>query len=183
MKKVMYKVAVLLCAGSLLTTSCVGSFGLFNKYAAWQKDLTKSKFVNAVVGFIMMPICSPICLLADVLVLNSIEFWSGSNPMAANGSIQKVLGRDGRYYAIKTTKNGYEVKDDQGQVTIFTHDEKSDSWSVTQNGETRELFRYAEDGQIQAVMQSGKTITISQDEAGLQQIRQAAWAENGYALR
>ena len=183
MKKVMYKVAVLLCAGSLLTTSCVGSFGLFNKYAAWQKDMTKSKFVNAVVGFVLMPICSPICLLVDAVVLNTIEFWSGSNPVAANGTIQKVLGRDGRYYAIKTTRTGYEVTDDKGVVTVFTHDAKSDSWSITQNGETRELFRYTEEGQIQAVMQSGKTITVSNDEAGLQQIRQVAWSEDCYALR
>ena len=181
MKKILFKGAVLLFAGSLLTTSCIGSFSLFNNYAAWQKDMSHSKFVNAVVGFILMPIASPICILVDSLVLNSIEFWTGTNPVADNGT-QKVLGRDGRYYAIKTTKHGYKVTDDQGKVTVFTHNAKTDSWSITQNGETRELFRYTQEGTIEATLSSGKTITVTQDEAGLQHVRQAVWADNCYAM-
>ena len=184
MKKITFKVAVLLIAGSLLTTSCfVGSYGLFNAYAKWQTNMSSSKFVNALVGFILGPIATSICSLADVLVVNSIEFWSGDNPVAANGATQKVLGRDGRYYTIRTTKDGYKVTDDQGLVTVFTHDATNDSWSMTQNGKTRPLFRYVEDGSIEATLSSGKTITVKQDEAGLQQVRQAVWSDNCYALR
>ncbi len=174
---------MLLFAGSLLTTSCIGSFSLFNQYASWQKDMTGNKFVNAIVGFILMPIASPICLLVDSVVLNTIEFWSGSNPVAANGSVQKVVGRDGRYYAIRSTRDGYEVTNDEGLVTVFTHDEQTDSWSITQNGVTRDLFRYTHEGAIEATLQSGKTVTISQDEAGLQQIRQSVWADNCFAMK
>lgn len=182
MKKISLKVAVVLLAGSVICSSCIGSFGLFNKYEKWQCSMTSSKIVNGIVGLILQPIVGSICLVADALVLNTIEFWSGSNPVASN-TIQQVKGQDGRYYAVKTTKNGYEVKAPTGEVTIFTHNEKDDSWSMTQNGVTKELFRFNADGTIQAVLQNGERIVVGNDEAGLQQVRDAVLNENCFALR
>ena len=117
------KVAVCLVAGSFLFSSCfVGSWGLFNKYADWQTHMTSNKFVNAVVGLVLGAICYPISTLVDALVLNTIEFWSGSNPVQANvGKTQQVMGQDGRYYAVTTLKNGYEVKAPTGEITYFYH--------------------------------------------------------------
>lgn len=143
MKKVNVKVAACLLAGALLYSSCIGSFSLFNSYAKWQCNMTNSKFVNAIVGFVLMPIVGSVTWIIDWVVLNTIEFWSGTNPMQANiGKTQQVLGGDGRYYAVTTTKNGYEVKAPSGEVSYFTYDKKTDAWTLTQNGETRELFRF-----------------------------------------
>ena len=58
MKKMNLKVVTCLVAGSLMFSSCfVGSYGLFNSYAKWQTNMTGNKFVNAIVGFIIGPIC------------------------------------------------------------------------------------------------------------------------------
>ena len=85
MKRISLKVAVCLLAGSFLFSSCfVGKYGLWNKYIDWQNHMTSNKFVNAIVGFILVPIVGSICTLCDVLVLNTIEFWSGDNPVASN---------------------------------------------------------------------------------------------------
>ena len=121
MKKINLKVAACLMAGATMYSSCyVGSYGLFNSYAKWQTHMTSSKFVNAIVGFIIGPIAGGVSLLIDTLVLNTIEFWSGSNPMQANiGKTQQVLGSDGRYYAVTTTKNGYEVKAPNGEMKLL----------------------------------------------------------------
>lgn len=181
MKKVSFKVAALLMAGALVCSSCIGSFALFNKYEKWQCNMTSSKIVNGVVGLILQPIVGGVCLVVDALVLNTIEFWSGSNPMAQ--STKQVMGSDGRLYVITTTKHGYEVTDGSNVVATFTHDDATDAWSVTQNGETRQLVRFVEDGRIQATMPSGATLTISQDEAGVQQLREAVWTDGCYALR
>ncbi|MBR0433862.1 MAG: DUF3332 domain-containing protein [Bacteroidaceae bacterium] len=183
MKKVCFSVATLMLAGSLLCTSCIGSFALFNKYEKWQCNMTDNKYVNAIVGFILQPIVGGICLFVDALVLNTIEFWSGDNPVAANNMPSKVMGTDGRYYAIKTTKKGYIVTSPEGLKTTFTHNDKDDSWSVTQNGVTRKLFRYGENGQIEAMMPSGRTITVTNDEAGVMQAQQAVWNDVSYAMR
>ena len=182
MKKICLSAACVLLAGSFLCSSCIGSFSLFNKYEKWQCNMTSNKYVNGIVGFILQPIVGGICLFVDSVVLNTIEFWTGSNPMAA-GQVKTVMGQDGRYYAIKTLKNGYEVKSPTGEKTLFIHNDQNDSWSMTQNGITKEIIRFNADGTIQATLQNGEKLTVSNDEAGLMQVREAVYNENCYALR
>ena len=182
MKKFSLRAAVVLLAGSFLCSSCIGSFSLFNKYEKWQCNMTSNKYVNGIVGLILQPIVGGICLFVDELVLNTIEFWTGSNPLAIN-QVQNVKGQDGRYYAVKTLKNGYEVKAPNGEVTLFIHDSKTESWSISQNGITREIVRFNADGTIQATLQSGEKMTVSNDEAGMMQVREAVYNDNCYALR
>ena len=181
MKKLSFKVAAVLVAGTLVCSSCIGSFGLFNKYEKWQCNMTSNKYVNGIVGLILQPIVGGICLTVDALVLNTIEFWTGDNPVAAN-TTQKVMGQDGLYYAVTTTKQGYEVKAPSGEVTRFIHNDKNDSWSMEQNGVTKEIFRFNADGTIQATLQNGQTLTVGADQAGLDQVREAVDA-NYFALR
>ena len=69
------KVAALFMAASLITSSCVGSFSLFNKLAHWNKDATNSKFLNEIIFLLISPAYA-VCSLVDVLVLNTIEFWT-----------------------------------------------------------------------------------------------------------
>ena len=175
MKKISLKVAACLLAGSFLFSSCfVGQYGLWNKYINWQNHMTSSKFVNAIVGFFLVPIVGGIANLVDVLVLNTIEFWSGDNPVASNiGKTQQVMGKDGRYYAVTTLKNGYEVKAPTGEITYFIHNAENDSWSVEQNGVQKELFRFNTDGTIQANV-NGETKNFTLNEAGVYEARMAA---------
>ena len=182
MKKMSLRAAVVLLAGSFLCSSCIGSFSLFNKYEKWQCNMTSNKYVNGIVGLILQPIVGGVCLFVDAVVLNTIEFWTGSNPMALN-KVQTVKGQDGRYYAVKTLKDGYEVKAPNGEITLFTHDSKTESWSISQNGVTKEIIRFNADGTIQATLQSGEKMTVSNDEAGMMQVREAVYNDNCYALR
>lgn len=181
MKKNILYVAIVLMAGSLLTTSCIGSFALFNKYEKWQCNMTSSKIANGIVGFILQPICAPVCGVVDALVLNTIEFWSGNNPLSASVT-REVIGSDGRLYAITKTSNGYQITDPEGVKTMLTHNEETDTWSLTMNGETRELFRFKEDGTIEAIMKNGQVITVTNDESGLQAMREAVWDGNCFAM-
>ena len=175
MKKVNLKVAVVLLAGSFLCSSCIGSFSLFNKYAKWQREMTNNKFVNAIVGFFLMPIVGSITMVVDWLVLNTIEFWSGDNPVASNvGKTQKVMGQDGRFYAVKTLKNGYEVKAPNGEVTLFTYNKEDNSWSMSQNGLTKEIFRFNEDGQSIKVEMNGESRDFTLNEQGVRDAEFAA---------
>jgi len=184
MRKNSLKVAACFMSVTLLFSSCfVGKFALFNSYAKWQTNMTNSKIVNAIVGFIIGPICSAVCFLADTLVLNSIEFWSGSNPISASiGTTKQVMGKDGQYYAVTTLKNGYEVKAPNGEVTNFIHNDADDSWSVEQNGIQQELFRYNADGTIRATV-NGKTLDFSLNEQGVYDARMAAGDGYFFAMR
>ena len=95
-------------ASSVLFSSCIGSFGLSNKLLDWNRNID-SKFVNELVfvAFWIVPVYE-ISALADILVLNSIEFWSGSNPMASIGEVKKVKGENGNYL-VETLENGYSI--------------------------------------------------------------------------
>ena len=98
MKKINLKMAatVMIC-GAFLLSSCVGSFGLHSKLVNWNQSIG-NKFVNELVYLAcnIIPVYG-VCYLADAVVINSIEFWSGSNPMASVGDIKKVKGENGDY--------------------------------------------------------------------------------------
>ncbi len=175
MKKIQLRVVVALLIGSCLFSSCIGSFSLFNKYAAWQKDMTDSKFINAIVGFVLMPIVGSITLFVDSIVLNTIEFWTGDNPVASNvGKTQNITGKDGLIYAVKTLRNGYEITSPNGDVTLLTYNKKKDSWYISQNGVTQELFQFNEDGKSIKTKINGTERDFSLNEQGVYEARMAA---------
>ena len=155
------KVSAVLLAATLLTSSCVGSFALFNKLAGWNKQATDNKFLNELI-FILISPAYAVCTFADVLVINSIEFWTGSNPMAQRvGETQEITGKDGKLYAVTTLRNGYKVKSPDGEVIKFKYDKKTNSWSKEEKGKIEELFRINDDGTIQARLQDGRSITVT----------------------
>ena len=175
MKKVTLKVATCLVAGGLLLNSCIGSYSLFHKYAQWELRMTDNKYLNAIIGFVLDIVCVPVTLMVDSLVLNTIEFWSGENPIASNvGKTQQVVGKDGRMYTVKNLKNGYEVTDSEGAVTLFTHNKKENSWSMTQNGVTQEIFRFNPDGKSISTIINGEQKDFSLNEQGVFEAQMSA---------
>lgn len=181
MRKFHSSVVACLMAGCILTTSCVGSFSLFNKYAAWQREMTSNKYVNGIVGFILLPIVGTVTLFIDSVILNTIEFWSGENPVASHvGKTQQMLGGDGVLYAVKTLRNGYEITAPNGEVTMLLYDKASDSWSISQNGVVKELFRYNPDGKSIKVTANGSERDFTLNEQGLNDAKFAA--SDGFLL-
>lgn len=171
MKKTKMKAAACLMAAAITLSSCIGSFGLFNKVLDWNKGLS-NKFVNEIV-FILISPAYAVCGVVDLLVLNTVEFWSGSNPIAKVGSVQNVWGQDGRLYAVKTLEDGYEVTKPTGEKVLFTYDERLKSWSMEADGQQRELFRFNDDGTIQAMLPNGERKDISLNEEGVYSLHMA----------
>ena len=182
MKMKHLKVASLFLAGTLLTTSCVGSFSLFNKLAHWNMRATDSKFLNEIIFLLITPAYG-VCAMADYFVLNTIEFWTGDNPVANIGKTRQVMGQDGKYYAVKTLKNGYEITKPDGEMLSFIYDKASNSWSQVVNGQKTELFRFNQDGTIQTSMPSGEKMNVALNEGGVYQVRMAVNQGNYWAMR
>ena len=108
-----------------------------------------------------------------MFVLNSIEFWTGEKVIANVGKTKDVMGKDGRMYAIKTLKNGYEITDPEGEKSYFVFNKKKKSWSYSKDGDIRELFSFNEDGSIQACLPNGEKMNVPADGNGLFQVRMA----------
>lgn len=69
--------------GVLASTGCIGSFTLSRKVYSWNTGVSPDKFVQELVfiGMLVVPVYE-VALLADGIFANTVEFWTGSNPVA-----------------------------------------------------------------------------------------------------
>lgn len=152
----------------MLFSSCVGSFKLTNKVLTWNKSITGSKFVNALI-YIPMTVVYGVTMVADGLVLNSIEFWTDKNPVNA-GLTQEIEGENGTYL-VETLENGYNVKNEQGEEADFIFDEQTKTWSVTVDGSTTELLTIKNE-ETAVVHVQGTSYEVALSEAGVHAFQQ-----------
>ena len=168
MKKTKMMAVCAILSGSLLFSSCIGSFGLWNNLKSWNQGIG-NKFVNEIVflAFHIVPVYE-VAYLADILVLNSIEFWSGSNPVAEVGTIKTVKGENGEYL-VRTNENGYTItkKGEEGKAVDLVYNEENRTWSAVAEGESYELITMNEDGTTTLKQQDGTPMTVTPDMQGL----------------
>ena len=84
----MIKTKFLACAALALgATSCLGPNNAFNSLHNWNATVTEYDWANEVIylGLNVIPVYG-VAHLADVLVLNTIQYWSGENPVDAPGA-------------------------------------------------------------------------------------------------
>lgn len=177
------KLFVCLCVAAITLNSCIGSFGLFNKMLSWNMTATNNKFLNELIFIIISPAYA-ICGTADLLVLNTIEFWSGENPLASNvGKTENVMGSDGKMYAVTTLKDGYEIKDADGKQMNFTFDEKEQTWSVEAEGTKQVLLKMKDKDTAEIMLPNGETKDVSLNEQGMFEARMALGEGYYFATR
>ncbi len=171
MKKKYLSVALVVAlAGSLLTTSCIGSFSLTNKLLDWNKSIG-NKFVNEVVffAFWVVPVYE-VAALADILVLNSIEFWSGNNALAQGKKV--IEGQDGRYI-VECDGKGYTItSENDGSVVRLDFDQEEQTWSATANGETYKIMTFIDDTHVKVPSVNGGYEVVELTQEGV-------WAYQG----
>ena len=173
---------VCLLAGSMMFTSCIGSFTLTNKLLSWNKTVG-NKFVNELVffAFWILPVYE-VSALADVLVLNSIEFWSGSNPVAQGKKV--IDGKDGRYL-VECDGRGYTItSENDGSVVRLDFNEEDQSWNYTVGDQTGTIFTFVDDTHVSVPTPDGSYQVVELSEAGLYAYQQIATAQQQqYAMR
>lgn len=176
-------VAACILSGTLLFSSCVGSFGLFNRLSSWNQTVG-NKFVNELV-FLALNIVPvyPVAYLADALVINSIEFWSGSNPMANVGDVKKVKGENGNYL-VETLENGYSItrEGDKSSMELI-YDQEANTWSVAADGKETELLKLNSNGTADMFLPNGERMTVTLDAKGLTAAHQATVSGLLYSAR
>ncbi|MCS2827991.1 DUF3332 domain-containing protein [Bacteroides thetaiotaomicron] len=183
MKKSKLTLVAVVLSGSLLFSSCVGSFGLFNRLSSLNQGVG-NKFVNELVflAFNIVPVYG-VAYLADALVINSIEFWSGSNPMANVGDVKKVKGENGNYM-VKTLENGYSItKEGETASMDLIYNKEANTWNVVANGESSELLKMNNDGTADLFLPNGEKMNVTLDAQGMMAARQATMSNLMFAAR
>lgn len=96
-------------AGAVIVTmtGCYGSFNAVQGVHKYNGEVSSNKFAQEAVFIILniIPVYGVAALL-DALIFNTIEFWSGENPLANAGETQRVDGKDGSYVMSEIKRDG-----------------------------------------------------------------------------
>ena len=93
------------CAAALAAFMCVsvgGCYGknaMFNAVHTWNGSLG-NKFIVSFVHLILTPVYF-FALFVDKILLNVLEFWTGSNPMAMGDTYEETDANGNKVYAVK----------------------------------------------------------------------------------
>ena len=174
-------IAVLLLSTSILCSSCIGSFKLWSGLKEWNQGIG-NKFVNELV-FIALNIVPVygVAYFADVVVLNTIEFWTGSNPVASN-EVKEVEGEHGNYL-VASNENGYTITNKEDNQSLdLVYNKENKSWNAVTESESFELVKMNDDGTATINMQNGTSMTVVPDSEGIASVR-AAYMGVSFASR
>lgn len=144
MKKLMLP---MLISGSVLLSGCLGQNALFNTVQDWNATATEEKFVNQGISFAfwIVPVYG-LTILADIVILNSVEFWTGTNPV--NNRRAKVSG---------TTER---VVDGLGNEALLTYQEDGSVQVEVFRGTGVERFVLVRDGNQVVRVEGGERIAL-----------------------
>ena len=166
-KKHLIVATVVALSASMMMQSCIGSFALFNKVKSWN-DQVGDKFVNEIVFVAMwiLPVYE-LSFAADLFILNSIEFWSGTNPALAENKVQVIDGKDAQYL-VASNEDGYVITNmETKQETRFNFNAKDNSWSLENNGQEVTLFTFVDDNHVSVLSRDGNYTTVELSQQGV----------------
>ncbi len=112
MRHSLKNVVCVLIIGVMLAMSfgCYGSFNLVKKVYKFNGEVG-GKWTNEVVFLVMniVPVYG-VSAFVDAVILNSIEFWTGSNPVSAqNATPGKLTGEDGTSVTFNSSKQEIDI--------------------------------------------------------------------------
>ncbi|GHV60860.1 membrane protein [Bacteroidia bacterium] len=151
---------------SVLFSSCIGSFALTNKVLKWNSTFS-DKFVNELVYIVfwIVPVYEA-SLVIDGLVLNTLEFWTGSNPVLSD-NVQTIKTDNGVFIAT-TTAQGHKIqKEGSDEIVEFRFNEAENSWSFVTANSTTKLLQFVDDNHADVYLANGSTMTVTTDKAGV----------------
>lgn len=163
-KKILIPIALLL-ACSISFQSCIGSFSLTNKVLSWNRNVN-NKFVNELVFFVfwVLPVYE-VTAVADLLVINSIEFWSGNKPLEANN---KTIRTEDGDYRVLANESGYKIISPDGRELRFEFDEETQTWSFAQNeGEKMDFLKFKGSDHVEILNGNGEFVDVELSREGI----------------
>jgi hypothetical protein len=93
-----------------LAGGCFGSFHITRKVYNFNKSATPNKWVRwcLFMGMNIIPVY-PAAATGDILFANSVEFWTGSNPVVVRLEPKTVLAPDGGLAQLLPLENGARI--------------------------------------------------------------------------
>lgn len=127
----MKRITIFLVLFTIIAVGCTGTFQLTKKVYEFQTS-PQDKWVDEIIflAFVIVPVYGA-STLVDAVVFNSIEFWTGDNPMTASiRSNQEVIAQNEQ----NSMKMKYNVQSNNIEVFSPTDPDKSFVLSKTEAG-------------------------------------------------
>ncbi|GJM45509.1 MAG: membrane protein [Gemmatimonadota bacterium] len=159
---------VVLAATILVAPGCYGPFKLTKGLHEWNEDVGDGeKWVSELVflGLIILPVYG-LATLGDAIIFNSIEFWTGDNPI--DGSVSTVLedgdklvylDRDGEQVSVRVCDNDQLIDSSQ----LVTHDDGR-TCRYDADGNLLATATVGADGSVIITNADGSRRVITQDQ-------------------
>jgi hypothetical protein len=130
---------------------CFGKFGLTRKVYNFNSKVG-DKWVNELVFlvFLVVPVYE-ISGFIDIVFLNLIEFWSGSNPvtMAPGKTETQLVKVAGKSYNLTASHNRFHFESvDKKFIQDLVYNEKTKTWAVVTNNKSIDVCTYNSDGSV-----------------------------------
>ena len=121
-----------------LQTGCYGEFALTNIVYDWNGTVNPNKFVKSLVffGLCIIPVYG-VAVFIDAIILNLIEFWTGTNPVSMNeGDYEmQLVTVKGDRFKMEATKDTFTTTQltgkKAGEVRIMKFDRAALTWKYT----------------------------------------------------
>ncbi len=167
----MSRIIKLVSMAMLVVILTVGVAGCFGNFAATRKvyEFNGSfgdKWMNQIMFWVLTFVPAyEIAAFADVVLFNTIEFWTGSNPVAMgpNDEVIKYASQDGKNLKITIRQNEVKVEDigNPGEELELSYKPLEKSWYYqSENGPVRIATISSDHADF--FHPSGKVITMNQ---------------------
>ena len=108
-------------ASTIAMGGCIGSFTLTKKLYSWNERATNDRYVNSAILWVLawIPVYE-VTLFVDFVFLNTVEFWSGKNPMAFTGpqKLEKVVTSNGKTFKVTMGNNAMTIDRLDGSAVV-----------------------------------------------------------------
>lgn len=166
MKKMMVLLlAVSIFTVSLTTAGCFGSFSATKTVYEWNSK-RGGKFANTIVMWVLMvvPVYS-LAASADFIILNTIEFWTGKNPMAlkAGETEEQKVTLNGKEYNLKAEQNIITVTpaDGSSDPVSLRYDAAKSTWVIEKDGVSLPVaVQNSAEGKLTLIKANGSTVAV-----------------------
>jgi hypothetical protein len=141
---------------STVSVGCTGTFKVTKELYKFHRK--QDKWVDEILflGFAVFQVYS-ITLLGDAIIFNSIEFWTGKNPITSNTEANNTVAmkydsktkdievsnlNTGKSFVLARTDNGVIAKDRNGKV-LFTSVEDSQGGVTVLDGNNKAIKHFS----------------------------------------
>jgi hypothetical protein len=136
------KSALVLLAASFMFSSCMGSFAITKKLYSWNESVTGNKYVNNILFWVLSPVYSAVVAI-DANILNLIEFWTGSNPLAFSPDFEGTdrLAYMGKIYELTRNGESLTIRELDGDVVFAMAKTPDNTWAMVEKNQTLPMFK------------------------------------------